>query len=144
MKGETGHPPPPPPPPPRSFLFRPQLPRLVLCIWTLSSLLEKRRDSESLLSSSPSSSSFCPSSGLCALSAGFAERARSTCFASSYCFLYDKWARAPLLSCPPPTASYTGSFRGIRPSSRSLDSYAKHPSQIPPELEPISYLRATG
>lgn len=75
----------------------PQLPRLVLCIWTLSSLREQEREriSSLLLLLSKLGS---------ALSAGFAERARSTCFASSYCFLYDKWARAPSLLPPPCSA----------------------------------------
>lgn len=76
----------------------PQLPRLVLCIWTLSSLRKQERERISslllLLLSKLGS----------ALSAGFAERARSTCFASSYCFLYDKWARAPSLLPPPCSA----------------------------------------
>jgi len=62
----------------------------VLCIWTRAppshpDLLPRHFSLSLSLSLPPSDPS-----------AGFAERARSTCFASSYCFLYDKWSRGPL------------------------------------------------
>lgn len=71
--------------------FPPSSPRgllAILCIWTPRSSQPPRRSPPS----PPHSLSLPPTDP----SAGFAERARSTCFASSYCFLYDKWPRGPL------------------------------------------------
>lgn len=71
----------------------------VLCIWTRA-LPSHHAD---LL---PHSLSLFLSRSLPEPSAGFAERARSTCFASSYCFLYDKWLRGPLTGSPTAYASF--------------------------------------
>lgn len=149
MKGETGHPSSSSAPvsslAAHSFLFRP-FARSSLASYYVSGpspLFENRRESESL----PSSSSSCPSSALRSRPVlQSAREARVLPVPIVSCMINGPGpppSCRPLL-CPPRTASYTGFFRGIRPSSRSLDSYAKHPSRIPPELEPISYLRATG
>lgn len=71
------------------LLFFPSFARsllAVLCIWTRAPPSHPDLLPRHLFLSLPPSDP----------SAGFAERARSTCFASSYCFLYDKWPRGPL------------------------------------------------